>query len=1218
MNSATLAKNQEERFSDESAASFDFTIEAEKMVSALCNTASSDLAKDDNRGRNETSPHFSGAAGDNMANKTNIWFADFCAEYGVSGSQSFRSVSTQTQDDMEDPQQYAESLRKTIYWGCNEAEGILNCDGHRGSSRAGWLTSIASATRTAVTKSSTCFPIFAGDRTFVRDLINSLLRISNGWLILDNYLNKQHYPNLSEKFDREFARRFQNWEVSTHDLMKELVKTFVNVDTKSGMTGSTILERQEILLTNSFPGDVTQYTNYDLFDSSQRHLDNFSKTGPRNDRDSTYTLHYAPQSMSQTSVRSFESPQQLHKETKLRSKWTITENLSSTIDSSIKSVPYISVNHSDPVFSGSSRFRLKNSSNTSSTKISSSARHSLNAEFFHLRNKVMGDISNSNESEKNHWGLQERQYDFVFGTSRGTNSIASMPASSESIFKIRSTGTGCENAYTRRCTPKINTALPNHGKITQCTNMNENSYLVSGTETAIDSTYIAAAAAISDCNKTYTEPDYTGVGGMSECTEHNCGSDLVVSTTTITSIASDPVYVGKSSSEQRQLAAVPRTKMTLLSQIEGTTPTASRDTKEMTAHLSAWFASMRNAATGHQAIACPVEGRKNENIFVTRTSTHPQDTSRSAMDLNRQLHMDGNRQLLTLQNMQTIQSQPWNALNLLNSKLASANVQHLDEYDSSEDVRVYMKPGSYNVPKKRNQRKNNRRNDNPGSSRATSQPHTNRGGQGESYNSSTGNNNQIATPASSVVLTSSVQVSTTSTCTSTTIRVPFPATPIVQPPPKFALESTAKVLRRINPCSNEDNRQDVAWKAACASAEILLEALNVKEPTELKDRESEVIDCEKNIASNCEASNQDEVSIDPSSSTKNIANHFCEASSYEASEDDSDSTCKLSPCSDFSSMTREIKQPKTNVKTDSWLIKTLNNASIVSKIQPEESDAESTIGGSLNSSIHEGQRRQRQVVTSTPEPMKMGCNEIKNEFTNVAKNLTDSFPEKSISENSRGSKKCELSNSATRQTVSASLGDMSQEFVGKATYSETVRRSTGKSSSSGKKESCRSRQTKSAGLSAATVTGRKYQRKDNDKTYQLIHKCRRTIGKRLSRGIEENNERAGSTSKRTVKEVPTGENCGRILAVKTQVKKKENNNVCTGWIDTKTKTSDRGWSVWYSSRRKQTLSSVALNKLVTIHQAVWQMDGAQVLKYPSATAISVDSFSGTVSRFIYS
>ncbi|XP_043270379.1 serine-rich adhesin for platelets-like [Venturia canescens] len=1214
--SSALPKNQDEHYSDESAASFDFTIEAEKMVSALCNTVSSnELGKDETRGDNETSTPFAGGAGDNVANKTNLWFTDFCTEYGISMEENNRTTSTQTQEDRRDPHHYPEIMRKTIYWGCNEAESILNSAPHRGKSRAAWLSNISSATRTALTKSSTCFPIYSGDKTFVQDLVNAFLRITNGWLVLDNYLNKQHYPCLDDKFDRELPSRFQTWEVVTQDLLRELIKTLVSVEENIGSCGSTGPENlgfSDNPPSTSFPGDVNLYTGNDLFDSWQRQQEHSTKlnNSDRSDRDATYTLQYASQSTN-PNLNSFESRLQSQKETKLRSKWTITENLSSTIDSA-KLGPDVSLGSSDLGFSSGNRYRMKNASNTSSTKITSSSRHSLNAEFFKLQNKVMESIGSSSELERQRWGLKEQQYNFVFGTSRGAPSTApSGPGPCEPIFKIRTAGSCHENAYPRRCLAHPHSTHPVNPNATgHCTNVNGSVYLVAGPESALDSTYLAGVSA-ADRSKPRAEPDRTGSVRIAELNERNCGSGLVLSATSVSGIKAEPVYVGKCGSDERELPPVPRTKMTLLSQIEGNTPSANRETQEMTANLSAWFASMRNAA--HRTIKGPTESRKPDNTIGAKASNHPQENSRSAIDFTRALHMDPNRQLQTLQNMQAIQSQPWNAANLLN-KQTTANIHRsLDEYDSSEDVRVYMKPGSYNVPKKRHHRKNTRKNENSGSSRGnvnTPRAHANRPAQ-NTHHYTGQKSHQLSTSVSSLIIASSVQVSATTSTTSTSIRVPFSAAaPIVPPPSSFTPQNSPRILRRVKSISDRENRQDVAWKAACASAEILLEALNVKGPGETYDSKSP--NSAKEARSNCTPRSKDNCSPDRLSPyngfEKQVNDRFCDASSYEASEDDSSSTCKCSPDRYTEAESRDTKLSKTNVKTDSWLISTLNNASIVA-LNAKESDPDSTIGGSINSSVNEERHEHKTVVTSTPDPMKISSQDVADSTVGVTDKTTDCFQETATNESPRDreNEDREASNLyAPSRNLSVSLIDTSAEFVGRATYSETVRRSSAKSGVLGKPENCRGRQTRCTGSSEPVVRGsivpipgRKCQRKSSDRASQSVHKTRKSVAKRLPKDLDEKESEEGRSNKKIAKEEVSGLSSAKPSTGKSQSKKKGESGSASGWTETKAKVSERGWSVWYSSRRKQALSSLAFNKLTTIHQTLWQMEDAKLLKHPS-------------------
>lgn len=384
---SSVTKTDEEHYSDASSASFDFTIEAEKMVSALCNTTSSnDLSKEESKTtKTDSAPLFSGA-GDNVSNKT-AWFTDFCSEY-----ENGTSVGVQTDGPCVDRSQYPELIRKTAYWGCTEAEIVLGGDNMQTDPKRDWLTCLSSATKTAITKSSTCIPVFAGDRVFADDLINALLRISNGWLSLDNYLNKQHSPNLLDRLDPEFIMCFHAWEGNTHELLKQIVQTFEKFSENDEASSDIEQKRKETGGSSSFPGDVSLYTNYDLF--APLPATSLLQPNAAEEAPSQETSHNAttttPLSSSLLSFQYNSDQQEQHstcnKKSKLRSKWTIIENLSPVINTT-KSVPNIFACHANSA-SGptSNKFRAKD---TSSSKRLDFTQASLNAEFCQLRNKVM-------------------------------------------------------------------------------------------------------------------------------------------------------------------------------------------------------------------------------------------------------------------------------------------------------------------------------------------------------------------------------------------------------------------------------------------------------------------------------------------------------------------------------------------------------------------------------------------------------------------------------------------------------------------------------------------------------------------------------------------------------------------------------------------------------------------------------------------------------------
>lgn len=843
------AKTQEEHYSDESSASFDFTIEAEKMVSALCNTSLNDLGKEDAKnGKSSSAPLFNGA-GDTISNK-NTWFADFCTDYG-----NGTSVAVQTDGLSADRTQYPELLRKVVYWGCTEAEIILN-NSSKINPRSGWLKDLSTATKTAITKSSTCFPIFAGDHIFVNDLINALLRIGNGWLILDNYLNKQHYPSLDEKFDRQLVRCFQLWEENTHELLNQIVQTFLKLDENNDTSNP---EQKQESFGSSFPGDVSVYTNSDLLDPSSSASMNTSRqesNGKKNDQGSTFSVT----KLSIGSLRNIglanvsQEKQPSQRESKLRSKWTVTENLT-TIDSA-KSVPDTFLGHAEAGVQASSRFRSRG--NSSSTKVDTSTQ-SLNAEFFHLRSKV---LTESNQDASKQWTFEEKQQ-------KPPENKAPPQEDHDSMFKLqRQLDENYEKNYAQKYLSRVESSFLNPSISL------ESMYFTSNESDNFEPNYTVC-------------PPYTVDYGDKDLKnfDHNRGNKSNM----------DLVYIGKSSTNQLELAAVPKDKMTLLSQIEPSVP--EKSSEEMTANLSAWFASMRNS--DNRQIPFMNIGEAKPGNAVSRLPSR-QEMSKNTMDISnciRQLQIDANRQFQTLQNMQSIQSAPWSAYNLINNRV---QVQQLpEEYDSSEDVRVYMKPGSYNVPKKRHQRRTNRRADN-------AMPRNVAGGSTNSHRNHYSNKEKAfcAAALSTPVSRSTTTPTSVNNLTNAAMNLPFPATPIV-PPPTFSHENSPRILKRSD-ATNYTISQDVTWKAACASAEILLEALNVKEDADSKTKKTDRIESDRVQGHEDTTLKKDDHNYTISqlpqeqekiqdSFPKSLKSHNDGgASSYEASEDDSGSTSRFS------------------------------------------------------------------------------------------------------------------------------------------------------------------------------------------------------------------------------------------------------------------------------------------------------------------------------------
>lgn len=280
-----------------------------------------------------------------------------------------------------------------------------------------------------------------------------------------------------------------------------------------------------------------------------------------------------------------------------------------------------------------------------------------------------------------------------------------------------------------------------------------------------------------------------------------------------------------------------------------------------------------------------------------------------------------------------------------------------------------------------------------------------------------------------------------------------------------------------------------------------------------------------------------------------------------------------------------------NVKTDSWLIKTLNNANMANKQKRRKNSTVPHSSESSNSSVTENEQTIPVVSLVTNSTVTTVAT------TTTVKNLQQTV-------NSRKSSCISLNNDQT-------TSEETKRVIGKATYSETVRRYTSLSTSlSEKKEFCKKSKLNIANVSTICSTvipipGRKCQRKDFEKSYYLLHnRSRKCSGKRTANNCDVDDSQMEEASKSTV-------------AIK-HGKKKENTG-CIEFLDGKFggKVSDRGWSVWYSSKRKQSLSPLALSKLEMIHQTVWQMEEAEVFKCPSSESNSgKQSSSYTVSFYI--
>lgn len=261
---------------------------------------------------------------------------------------------------------------------------------------------------------------------------------------------------------------------------------------------------------------------------------------------------------------------------------------------------------------------------------------------------------------------------------------------------------------------------------------------------------------------------------------------------------------------------------------------------------------------------------------------------------------------------------------------------------------------------------------------------------------------------------------------------------------------------------------------------------------------------------------------------------------------------------------------KANVKTDSWLIRTLNNASIVSKQKRHKNDVDRRSLESSNSSETIDVKPNRLVSSSTPNTeTKISATVIDREYPTIfsREHIFDS-----LSRNAETSIK-EL--------------DGKPENAGKATYSETVRRSMKLDTLHlEKKESCNS-----STICSTAVPGpdRKCQKKDPEQCYQLLYKSRRSACKKSTDTNEVQLQEKSCTG---INDVKTSVVSKSLMTTKMHSRRKEH-------VDSKcvSKSGDRGWSVWYSSKKKQTLSPLVLSKLEIIYHTIWQMDEAKILEH---------------------
>lgn len=285
------------------------------------------------------------------------------------------------------------------------------------------------------------------------------------------------------------------------------------------------------------------------------------------------------------------------------------------------------------------------------------------------------------------------------------------------------------------------------------------------------------------------------------------------------------------------------------------------------------------------------------------------------------------------------------------------------------------------------------------------------------------------------------------------------------------------------------------------------------------------------------------------------------------------------------------------MKTDSWLIRTLNNASIVGKQKQREDEVDRRSLEFSNSSEIVDIKPDQLAPSSTANITSTG--DIKTRATIIDSEYPVIFSREHVF------------NSFVKNGET-SMKEL-DSHIGRATYSETVRRSM-KPSNLERKESLKSCATNSSVATVIPIPSRKCQRKDPEQSYQLLHKSRKSADKKIVRNADSSNLQLEEGSCMKVGDVKLNNVTSKSSTAKTNHGKKKD----LEWKDLEgkcfSKSGDRGWSVWCSSKKKQNLSSLAFNKLETIHQAIWQMDEAKIFKYP----LSCDNKDGQSSSALVS
>jgi hypothetical protein len=425
-----------------------------------------------------------------------------------------------------------------------------------------------------------------------------------------------------------------------------------------------------------------------------------------------------------------------------------------------------------------------------------------------------------------------------------------------------------------------------------------------------------------------------------------------------------------------------------------------------------------------------------------------------------------------------------------------------DEHDSSDDLqdRVYMKPGSYDVPKKQHALINN----------------------GERAPLIINNNvsNPLQSPPTMVTPFIGVPPSSCSMEISPESRIRC----INKSKPQ---ESLAVSIPSVNKSNNLSDTSDIAWKAACASAETLRETLK---GSSRSPKSSNV--------GNLDTQDQTMTDKECGEKTGNESIDNIVKSKSEANGKDKEKQCKKSK-----SIAERIKC--NTVKTDDWLISTLNN---VSKSQ---SATERKCKGA-------GQG----MFTST-------CAELPTSGIN-----TSNVTERAI--NTENHKRIQLPSDPDGQKSADSKNVTSkQKQDGKKDEVQLTQTSTKSvNGTSGKKAHC---QHQESGRSNSDSRKRKLQ----------------------ERSPNEEQEAMQTKNEGSIKACASVCEQSQATLSLNKPKPKHKNDI----------RNKATWNIWYSSRHQRGLSTISVNKLQDILNVVWNMKESDFVKYPvSSSEVRIQTY----------